>query len=144
MPAGEFRLAHPQEQAKLTEWAKKFHREALQEEQDQQMEKLVAGLIRSHSLYVWYGGQTVAMAARGRETPHGAIINLVYTPPQFRGQGYARAVVAALASHLIAGKFEFCALFTDLANPISNHIYPQIGFKPLCDMLDVRFINPQS
>jgi len=29
--------------------------------------------------------------------------------------------------------YHFCTLFTDLANPTSNHIYQAIGYQPVCD-----------
>jgi predicted GNAT family acetyltransferase len=30
-------------------------------------------------------------------------------------------------------------LFTDLANPVTNRIYPRIGYRPLDDYLEYRF-----
>ncbi|RIK57781.1 MAG: GNAT family N-acetyltransferase, partial [Chloroflexi bacterium] len=30
-------------------------------------------------------------------------------------------------------------LFTDLANPTSNHIYQAIGYRPVCDYTLYRF-----
>ncbi|MBC8077176.1 MAG: GNAT family N-acetyltransferase, partial [Chloroflexales bacterium] len=39
-----------------------------------------------------------------------------------------------------AGK-RFCFLFTDLANPTSNHIYQAIGYAPVVDIAELRFIQ---
>jgi predicted GNAT family acetyltransferase len=92
--------------------------------------------IREERLFVWDDGQLVSMAAQGSQTPSGAGINLVYTPPTFRRRGYASACVAALSSHLLATGHAYCCLFTDLANPTANTIYQRIGYRPVCEMSD--------
>jgi predicted GNAT family acetyltransferase len=33
-------------------------------------------------------------------------------------------------------------LFTDLANPVSNSIYPRIGYRPVHDALELAFLDP--
>jgi predicted GNAT family acetyltransferase len=35
----------------------------------------------------------------------------------------------------------FCFLYTDLANPTSNHIYQEIGYEPVCEAEQYRFVN---
>ena len=40
---------------------------------------------------------------------------------------------------LLDGGQQFCFLYTDLANPISNAIYERIGYKPVTDVVDVNF-----
>ena len=30
-----------------------------------------------------------------------------------------------------------CCLFTDQANPISNHIYEALGYRPVVDMVNL-------
>ena len=74
------------------------------------------------------------MVAKSRPTTHGGCISLVYTPPNLRRRGYASACVAALSQHLLDTGWDFCCLFTDLANPTSNAIYQQIGYRPVCDV----------
>ena len=49
-----------------------------------------------------------------------------------------RRVSRRLASGFDEG-FDFCSLFTDLANPISNAIYQQIGYRPVCDFQEIKF-----
>jgi len=92
--------------------------------------------IAQKRLYVWEDGEVVSMAAQGSQTPTGASINLVYTPPAFRQKGYASACVAALTAHLLETGCAYCCLFTDLANQTSNSIYQRIGYEPVCDMTD--------
>ncbi len=60
-------------------------------------------------------------------------IGPVYTPKEFRKKGYASALVASVSEKFLEmGKKPM--LMTDLANPISNHIYMEIGFKPFFDV----------
>ncbi len=70
---------------------------------------------------------------------HGIVVSLVYTPRALRGRGYASACVAALSQQLLDAGWQFCALFTDLANPTSNDIYQRIGYRPVCDFNEYDF-----
>jgi predicted GNAT family acetyltransferase len=74
------------------------------------------------------------MAAKTRETDHGAVVSLVYTPANHRGKGYASNLTAGLSDHFLKQGYQFCVLFTDLANPTSNAIYQKIGYYPVADM----------
>ena len=73
------------------------------------------------------------MAAAGRRTRSGIAINLVYTPKGLRRHGYATSCVAELSQRLLDLGYQFCTLFADLANPISNSIYQKIGYQPIGD-----------
>ncbi|MEG6612016.1 GNAT family N-acetyltransferase [Pseudoclostridium thermosuccinogenes] len=95
--------------------------------------------IGNNALYIWEDEVPVSQAAMGRKTLNGAVVNAVYTPPHFRGKGYATSCVASLSRKLLDDGYEFCSLFTDLANPVSNSIYMKIGYKPVCDYDEYRF-----
>jgi predicted GNAT family acetyltransferase len=68
-----------------------------------------------------------------------ARIGPVYTPPELRGHGYAAAATAAAAQWAIDAGATRVLLFTDLANPTSNRLYPRIGFVPVDDAVDMDF-----
>lgn len=61
-----------------------------------------------------------------------ARIGPVYTPDEHRGRGYASAAVAEASRRLLAQGARVC-LFTDRGNPVSNHVYAKLGFRPLVD-----------
>jgi predicted GNAT family acetyltransferase len=84
-------------------------------------------------------GTPVSMAKQTGPTPHGIRVNAVYTPPAFRRNGYASACVAALSQRLLDSGYRFCFLFTNRANPTSNHIYQTVGFQPVADVHEYRF-----
>lgn len=95
--------------------------------------------IADRDLFLWDDGGPVSMAAKTRHSTRGVVVSLVYTPRELRGRGYASACVAALSQQLLDAGWEFCALFTDLANPTSNDIYQRIGYRPVCDFQEYDF-----
>ena len=84
-------------------------------------------------MYLWADGEPVAMAGTSGQTPNGARVGPVYTPPALRGRGYASACTAALSQLLLDEGRRFCFLYTDLSNPTSNKIYQAIGYRPVCN-----------
>ena len=90
--------------------------------------------------FIWEDdGLPVSQAVHGRDTPNGAVINGVYTPPRFRGRGYATSVVAALTDELLKRGKRYCCLIADLDNPVSCGIYRKLGYRDVCRLEDFRF-----
>jgi RimJ/RimL family protein N-acetyltransferase len=90
---------------------------------------------RMRGMTLWeVEGKPVSMAGYAGPTPHGIRVGAVYTPPEERRKGYASACTASVSQYLLDQGYLFCFLFTDLMNPTSNHIYQQIGYRPVCDV----------
>lgn len=90
-------------------------------------------VIQFGAVYVWeVEDRPVSIAMRNRPTRHAITVSNVYTLPEFRGKGYASANVAAFCQQELAHGYQLVNLFTDSANPVSNHVYQKIGFKPVC------------
>ncbi len=142
-PGGSWRSAGEGDRRLVTDWLHEFQREALANEPPPpDLDRLVDGWLRGgeRAMYLWeVGGRAVSMVAAGSPTPHGIRIGPVYTPPADRGRGYASALTAAVSRHELDRGRTFCFLFTDLANPTSNHIYQVIGFQPVADSNQYRF-----
>jgi len=85
-------------------------------------------------------GQPVSMAATSRELQTVCGVAVVYTPPYFRGKGYASSCVAKVSQFILDRGFTKCVLYTDLANPTSNSIYQKIGYQPVCDSVMLKFV----
>jgi len=79
------------------------------------------------------------MAGTPRKTQNSTFIGSVYTPLEFRKSGYASSLVATLSQKSLDDGFEFCVLISDLANLTSNKIYQNIGFKKVCELLELSF-----
>lgn len=79
------------------------------------------------SFVIKQNGNVVAMACSARETEKYIAINHVYTLPEYRGQGFAAALVAHICKLIMdCGKIPL--LYTDLSNPSSNKAYKNVGF----------------
>lgn len=84
-------------------------------------------------------GFAVSMAGFTREMETAIGVAFVYTPPYFRGKGYASSCVAKISQIALDKGFSKCVLYTDLLNPTSNSIYQKIGYKAICDSLMLKF-----
>jgi predicted GNAT family acetyltransferase len=137
---GYFRQATQADRNVLIEWVQAFSQEALDEATEyDEAEQMIERYLRKGSLYLWQDQVPVATAGYGGATPNGIRVNFVYTSPKYRRQGYATSCVAALSQTLLDQGLMYCFLFTDLANPTSNHIYQAIGYQPVCDMDEYSF-----
>jgi len=99
----------------------------------------VKARIERKNQFIWEDGHPVAQAYRSKKTPNGTGISGVYTPPHYRGKGYASSVVAELSRILLEDGYKFCFLFADAENPISCGIYRKIGFYDLCVFDEIKF-----
>lgn len=91
-------------------------------------------IIQQGGAFFWVvDRQVVSFALANRPQVKGICISGVYTPPQHRRKGYARALVAEVSKEMLSRGYELTNLFTDLANPTSNKIYQEIGYQPVCD-----------
>jgi hypothetical protein len=133
--AGVLRRAEESEVDRIIPWVAAFREEANPSEKSDPAE-VVRRYLGYRGLFVWDDGGPVSLAAFGGKAPNGVRVSLVYTPPELRRRGYATAAVAALTRLLLDEGNRYCCLYTDLANPTSNRIYRQIGYRPLCDVND--------
>jgi uncharacterized protein len=139
-PPGRLRRARPDELELVVDWSLAFELDALGEHGDrEEVATRTAGRLAAGNVHFWDDGGPVSMADQRRPVVHGITVSGVYTPPALRRRGYATACVAALSQRLLDGGFQFCTLFTDLANPTSNDIYQQIGYRPVCDFREIKF-----
>lgn len=146
--SGHARLAEPRDRPLITDWLHAFDREAIgdgrpsaDEDDDPggaartaaRIDRAIAR-VGSRAFWLWEDDGPVSLAGVGGPTPNGIRIGPVYTPPDRRRRGYASAVVAAATQAALDEGRHFVFLFTDRANPTSNHIYQQLGYEPIRDV----------
>lgn len=85
-------------------------------------------------------GKIVSQTVSSRRLKKGKCVSGVYTPPEERGKGYAYTLVYLVTKEFLDNGAEYCVLFTDDSNPISNHVYEKIGYKRMVDTEDIDFI----
>ena len=139
-PPGTFRAARPSDIPVLIEWAEAFATETGVDKAGRRPGRAdVEARVAATQVYLWDNRGPVSMAGWSGATPSGVRVTWVYTPQELRGRGYASVCVAALSELLLGGGRSFCALYTDLANPISNRLYRRIGYEPVSDFAEYRF-----
>ncbi len=136
---GHLRPATEADLPQMADWAYRFMQDAGLPGTVESAQELAEIRIADRDLFIWDNGGPASMAAKTRHSTHGIVVSLVFTPRELRGMGYASACVAALSQQLLDAGWQFCALFTDLANPTSNDIYQRIGYRPVCDFNEYDF-----
>jgi predicted GNAT family acetyltransferase len=140
---GAARLADASDRDTIGKWLAEFEREALDEEAEAGMiERALDAWLRggARRFWLWHlDGRAVSMVGAGGRTPNGVRIGPVYTPKPERGRGYASQLTAWVSQTMLDEGRRFCFLYTDLANPTSNHIYQAMGYQPVTDALMVSF-----
>ncbi|MCG3134555.1 MAG: hypothetical protein HMLKMBBP_01869 [Planctomycetes bacterium] len=96
--------------------------------------------LREGRVRLWDDGGPVTQAVDAGRLPNGVRVGAVYTPPEFRRRGYATALVGAMSRQFLEEGARYCTLFTDLANPVSNSIYPKVGYRATADYADWDFL----
>ncbi len=139
VPPGRARAATASDVDLLARWVEAFQQEVGTHRVD--ATEVVTMRVAAGLLWVWQdaGGRIVSLAGRNPAAAGVARIGPVYTDPEQRRHGYGAAVTAACASAALQQDAGQVVLFTDLANPTSNAIYRQIGFRPLHDTTVVGF-----
>jgi GNAT superfamily N-acetyltransferase len=144
-PPGRPRQAVASDRPLLVRWWGEFGAEALGalEQDEEQNERNVDHKLTApgSGIALWeVDGEPVSLVAYGSPTPTGVRIGPVYTPRGHRGRGYASALTAHVSAEQLAAGRDFCFLYTDLANPTSNKIYVEIGYRRICDATQYAFV----
>ena len=128
---GRGRLADPHDYECVRRWLADFQREALrdQETASQSAQDVRCRiLINADSVLLWeHDNAPVSMAVMVQDLPQIAALSLVYTPPRWRGHGYAGAAVSLLSTRIVESGRPAC-LYVNAANPISTRCYAKVGY----------------
>jgi RimJ/RimL family protein N-acetyltransferase len=142
---GEPRLATESDIAQLARWRTEFIREAMPDidpapsAEDAVRRTFAAG----QGQVVWQvDGEPVSWAVASRPAVAMSRIGPVYTPPEYRRHGYGAAVAAAMSRWALDAGAQDVVLYTDLANPVSNSVYRRIGYRAVCDSVELTFTSP--
>jgi predicted GNAT family acetyltransferase len=142
---GRMRPAGEADRELLARWIEEFDAEALGGREIHDGAAWVESALDAtpdlRGLWLWEDAQPVSLVGYSGRTPNGMRIGPVYTPREHRGHGYASALTAGVSRMLLDGGRRFVFLFTNLANPTANHIYQEIGYRPVGDVDVVEFAS---
>jgi RimJ/RimL family protein N-acetyltransferase len=131
-PSGELRLATPDDMTVVWQWGTR----------DSEMPfadpLFAAALLRAQGLYVWDDGALRCIAAVMRQTRRSAALGVIYTPPDWRNQGYATATVAAWSRQVLE-RGQRCFFYTNAAFPATTAICRNLGHELVHESVDIEF-----
>jgi len=139
-PEGFGRAATPGDLDLLTSWTRAFHEEIPEPDPVGDLAAAVAQRIARDAFRLWCLPDGTPASMAGLSLPAAGAVRLgpVYTPPGLRRHGYAAGATTAAAAAALTRAGQVL-LFTDLANPTSNALYPRLGFRPVTDRVTYRF-----
>ncbi len=139
---GSARVATPGDIDQIVEWWQAFAVEADSLGGGHAREAVTARIAGHGAVLLWeVDSRPVAMAGHTSPVEGLARLGPVYTPPGLRRHGYGTAVTHACARHALQTGSSGVVLFTDLANPTSNSIYQQLGFRSVRDYVEIALIQ---
>lgn len=140
---GSLRPAREDERELMLEWMKAFGRETAILTDDRAV-MIVEARAPERGLWVWDRDGPVSMVSTAPLVASTVRIGPVYTPPEHRRRGYAGTAVAAASRHALEQGARRCMLAADSANPTSNKIYMEIGFRRLGEHEEWEFVGPEG
>jgi GNAT superfamily N-acetyltransferase len=150
VPPGRLRLATRDDAELCLAWFRDFAHAAAEQAgrhephamDEFSMEELL-GRIDDGIIWLWVDEAGDAVHLTGANLPANGVTRIgpVYTPAAQRGRGYASRAVAEISQQYVEQGVR-CCLFTDQANPVSNHIYEAIGYRPVVDMVNLVVTTP--
>lgn len=141
---GSFRVATKKDIPLILKWVIEFCKEtgAIMNSYEDIREN-IKEYVKNGAFYLFdnEARKTVSMVATTRKLINGTSIAYVYTPSELRGKSYATTIMYYLGKKLLSEGNEFCCLFVDKNNPISNIVYKKIGYIILEDNYDYRIVK---
>lgn len=139
IPNGSFRQANLLDLDTITHWNVLFGKDilGLRLEYDRIID-LVQEQINNNLYYIFLNTENipVAMACTTRKLLNGVSISYVYTSKNYRGLGYATAIMYHLSKSILEQGNQFCTLFVDKKNPIANRVYHKVGYHFIAENYD--------
>ncbi len=139
---GRLRVAGAEDRERLLAWTRAFLAEALPGQRGGDPAPALGLRLAAGRVFVWEDGDSVCTVTATTPIAGLARINNVYTPPEHRRRGYASSAVAAVTRRVLASEAPRCMLYTDLANPTSNKIYAEVGYRRISGWEEWRLLSP--
>ncbi len=129
----------------VVRWMRDFSAEAPPQDEivGAELERFLAGRLEApdagYRLWIDPSSRPVCLAGFMGPTGSGIRVGPVYTPPQERGRGYARSLLADLAEELFGRGYRACYLASDVGNAAATALYEAVGYRPVGEAEMVSF-----
>jgi len=91
---------------------------------------MFTSLISRRLMYLWIDEEPRCLVTVSGLTPYSFRVSALYTPPPFRGSGYAINAVAESCKEILAKGRSICIVASDITASGPMHLYQQLGFEP--------------
>ncbi len=116
--------------AVLHPYLTEFYLETFHEFTEVAAQDAAAKRLTRQGVMVWEcDGEIVSLAGLNGPAAGVARLGPVFTPPKFRRRGFGGAVTAYATRAGFKRGAEYCMLFADRDNPVSNSAYSRLGFE---------------
>jgi predicted GNAT family acetyltransferase len=96
-------------------------------------------MVRRGLLHLWDDdGPRCVITASGL-TPNAARISSLYTPPEYRGRGYAANAVASVSQQILNSGRQLCVTAADVNEPGPTAIYKSVGYRSSEEIVLIQF-----
>ncbi len=136
MTSGRLRQAVAADRDMLTAWMRAFYDDVGDEHSDPA--RTVEARLSAGQFWFWEDGEPVSLTAASVPVTNVVRVQVAYTPPQVRRQGFGMACAGALSRQIRDSGYR-CILFTDLGNPVSNSVFRKIGYRCVAEALRYNF-----
>jgi uncharacterized protein len=138
---GALRLGVPSDVALLDSWAGQYGREVGSKVDTSAFFRT---MLDRGSLYLWDDDGPRCVVTASGITPNGARISAAFTPPEYRGQGFAANAVGAVSQRILDGGKRFCVISAAIDDPVPNAIYRKLGYQPLGQLALIHLLDDVS
>jgi len=134
---GSIRTAETKDRALVSNWGKKYD---IERPANVDIQQFLLQKLADKSLYLWVDGDgdPKSLATISGGNCSGPRISSVYTPPGFRSNGYATALVRSLSRKFLQNGRPYVTLNTLLGDPVER-IYWRLGYRPVAEKVSVIF-----
>ncbi len=141
---GEPRPADRGDRNLVVGWMRDFAEEAPSQDElgAAELRRFLGGRLEAEDAgyRLWVGASgPVCLAGFMGPTGTGIRVGPVYTPPEHRGHGYAKSLLAGLATELLGRGYAACYLVSNVDNVPANAVYEAVGYRRTADAEVVAF-----
>jgi GNAT superfamily N-acetyltransferase len=132
---GGIRIGSDADKGLVGKWGKKYDSER---PANVSIKQFLLKKLADQQLYLWVDDSPKSLATISGENCSGLRISSVYTPPFYRSNGYATALVRDLSQKYLDSGSAYVTLNTQAGDPVER-IYRRLGFKPVTEKLSITF-----
>lgn len=137
--SGTVRVGKPSDGDLVRKWGKLYD---LEKPANVDIEKFLVRKLDDGLLHFWFDRQPTSVLTLSGTDCAGTRISSVYTPAEFRGKGYASALVHEMSDQLLASGKYFVTLNTEVDDPVER-IYRNLGYYVVGQRVSFVFVEPE-